>query len=101
MSNGERYAVGFARPDRGSSHRPADESRPWHAVAARRDPRDMDGEVAVAVCGCVVQVWGSQRWERVGALRTACPRCRELAPAGRSLASAGSGPVSGGRRGGR
>lgn len=69
------YAVGFARPDRWSSGRPAEHSRPWHAVEAHRLPAELDGEVELAVCGAIVQVWGSQQWSRVGAGRTACPDC--------------------------
>jgi hypothetical protein len=34
--------------------------------------------VELAVCGAIVQVWGSQQWERVGAGRTGCPECRRL-----------------------
>jgi hypothetical protein len=71
----ESYAVGFARPDRRSWGRPAEDTRPWHAVAAHRPPDELDGEVELAVCGAIVQVWGSQQWERVGAGRTACPEC--------------------------
>ena len=97
----ERYAVGFARPDRWPWSSPADQSWPWHAVVAHRDPEELDGAVELALCGAVVQVWGSQRWERVCALRTACPECRDRAPVARPLASAGTGPVSGGRGGGR
>ncbi len=79
----------------------AAERWPWHAVAVHHDPEDLDGEVTLALCGAVVQVWGSQRWERVSGLRTACPQCRDAAPVERPLVSAGSGPVSGGRGGGR
>ncbi|NYJ07392.1 hypothetical protein [Petropleomorpha daqingensis] len=71
----ESYAVGFARPDRRSWGRPVEDTRPWHAVAAHRPPDELDGEVELAVCGAIVQVWGSQHWERVGVGRTACPDC--------------------------
>jgi hypothetical protein len=69
------YAVGFARPDRWSRGRPAADTYPWHAVEAHRPPVELDGEVELAVCGAIVQVWGSQDWARVGAGRTACPEC--------------------------
>ena len=69
------YAVGFARPDRWSLGWPAGERYPWHAVEAHRPPAELDGEVELAACGTIVQVWGSQAWERVGAGRTACPEC--------------------------
>jgi hypothetical protein len=39
---------------------------------------ELDGEVELAVCGAIVQVWGRQDWERVGAGRTACAECRRL-----------------------
>jgi hypothetical protein len=71
----DSYAVGFARPDRWSPGRSTEHSYPWHAVEARRPPSELDGEVELAVCGAIVQVWGSQRWARVGAGRTACPQC--------------------------
>jgi hypothetical protein len=71
----ETYAVGFARPDRRSWGRPAEDTRLWHAVAALRPTDELDGEVELAVCGAIVQVWGSQKWERVGTGRTACPEC--------------------------
>jgi hypothetical protein len=77
----ETYAVGFARPDRWSKNGPADASCPWHAVEAHRPPAELDGEVELAVCGAIVQVWGSRSWSSVGAGRTACPDCRRLAPA--------------------
>ena len=92
----DRYAVGFARPDRWSRGRPAEQGCLWHAVEAHRPPAELDGEVELAVCGAIVQVWGAQKWARVGAGRTACPECRQSAPVGRALTSAGSGPVSGG-----
>lgn len=72
----DSYAVGFARPDRWSPGHPAENSSPWHAVEAHRPPAELDGEVELAVCGAIVQVWGSQRWERVGARDSACPACR-------------------------
>jgi hypothetical protein len=89
VQSAEHYAVGFARPDRWSRGRPAEENCPWHAVEAHRPPAELDGEVELAVCGAIVQVWGSQRWERVGAGRTACPDCRRLAPVGQALSGAG------------
>ncbi|SFF67046.1 hypothetical protein SAMN05216574_12216 [Blastococcus tunisiensis] len=73
------YAVGFARPDRWSRGRSAEQDFPWHAVEAHRPAAELDGEVELAVCGAIVQVWGSQKWARVGAGRTACPECRRLA----------------------
>ena len=75
----DSYAVGFARPDRWSHERPVDHTYPWHAVEAHRPPGELDGEVELAVCGAIVQVWGSQKWERVGAGRTACPDCVHIA----------------------
>jgi hypothetical protein len=74
----ETYAVGFARPDRWSRGRPAEHTRPWHAVEPHRPPAELDGEVELAVCGAIVQVWGTQKWERVGAGRTACPECQRI-----------------------
>ena len=75
----EQYAVGFARPDRWVQQgRSADHSRPWHAVEAHRPVAELDGEVELAVCGAIVQVWGAQHWERVGGGRTACQECRRL-----------------------
>ncbi|MGY1749097.1 MULTISPECIES: hypothetical protein [unclassified Modestobacter] len=70
------YAVGFARPDRRSWAQPADQPMSWHAVEAHRPADELDGEVELAVCGAIVQVWGSQRWERVGAGRSGCAECR-------------------------
>ena len=72
------YAVGFARPDRWSPDRPAANTFPWHAVEAHRPPAELDGEVELAVCGAIVQVWGSQKWARVGVGRTACPECQRI-----------------------
>ena len=80
--------MGFARPDRWSSARAAEQSTPWHAVEAHRPPAELDGEVELAVCGAIVQVWGSQDWDRVGAGRTACPVCARLVPARSSLTRA-------------
>ena len=73
----ETYAVGFARPDRWSQPG-ADEAHPWHAVAAHRPAEELDGEVELALCGAIVQVWGSQEWSRVGGGRTACAECLRL-----------------------
>jgi hypothetical protein len=84
----ETYAVGFARPDRWSNGQPSEQSRPWHAVEAHRPPSELDGEVELAVCGAIVQVWGSQKWSRVGLGRTACPECARQTAVGRSLTSA-------------
>ena len=38
----------------------------------------------LAVCGAIVQVWGSQKWARVGVGRTACPECARLTAVGRA-----------------
>ena len=84
----ESYAVGFARPDRRSWGRPAEDTRPWHAVAAHRPPDELDGEVELAVCGAIVQVWGSQHWERLGTGRTACPECVRITAVAPTLAPA-------------
>ena len=83
----ETYAVGFARPDRWSWGRPAEDACPWHAVEAHRPPAELDGEVELAACGAIVQVWGSMRWERVGAGRTSCPECARITAT--ALTSAG------------
>jgi hypothetical protein len=83
------YAVGFARPDRWSPDRPAPQIHPWHAVEAHRSPSELDGEVELAVCGAIVQVWGSQKWERVGAGRTACPECARISAVTKPLTTAG------------
>jgi hypothetical protein len=69
------YAVGFARPDRWGQARPEVDERPWHAVEAHRPVDELDGEVELAVCGAIVQVWGWQKWERVSTGRTACGEC--------------------------
>ena len=70
------YAVGFARPDRHSWAQPADQPMSWHAVEAHRPAEELDGEVELAVCGAIVQIWGTQQWDRVGAGRSACGECR-------------------------
>jgi hypothetical protein len=76
----EEYAVGFARPDRWVRQGvTTDASRPWHAVEARRPVEELDGEVELAVCGAIVQVWGRQDWNRVGTGRTACLECQRRA----------------------
>ena len=87
MQTADRYAVGFARPDRWSRGRPAEQGCLWHAVEAHRPPGELDGEVELAVCGAIVQVWGSQKWERVGAGRTACPQCVQITAGSRSLSA--------------
>jgi len=84
----DSYAVGFARPDRWSRGRPAEQASPWHAVEAHRPPAELDGEIELAVCGAIVQVWGSQKWERVGTGRTACPDCAEITAVPRTLSRA-------------
>ncbi len=84
----DTYAVGFARPDRWSRGQSSEDSHPWHAVEAHRPAGELDGEVELAVCGAIVQVWGSQKWERVGAGRTACPDCRGIVAAAKPLTSA-------------
>jgi hypothetical protein len=73
------YAVGFARPDRRSWSQPAGQPMSWHAVEAHRPADELDGEVELAVCGAIVQVWGSQQWERVSEGRACCPECRRRA----------------------
>jgi hypothetical protein len=73
-----QYAVGFARPDRWSRAHPSVDVHPWHAVEAHRPAAELDGEVELAVCGAIVQVWGSQDWDRVGSGRTACPVCQRI-----------------------
>jgi hypothetical protein len=76
------YAVGFARPDRHSWAQPADPDRTWHAVEAHRPPDELDGEVELAVCGAIVQIWGSQQWDRISDGRSTCAECRRCtAPA--------------------
>jgi hypothetical protein len=84
----ETYAVGFARPDRRWTGLAGQQNHPWHAVAAHRPPAELDGEVELAECGAIVQVWGSQQWQRVGAGRTACPVCAGIAPVEQPLTSA-------------
>ena len=48
----------------------------WHAVEAHRPTEELDGEVELAVCGAIVQVWGSQDWGRLRSGRSACEECR-------------------------
>ncbi|MGY2128465.1 hypothetical protein [Blastococcus sp. SYSU DS0617] len=84
----DTYAVGFARPDRWSSGEPAEQTHPWHAVEVHRPPAELDGEIELAVCGAIVQIWGSQKWTRVGAGRTACPQCAKVTAVGKTLTSA-------------
>jgi hypothetical protein len=84
----QTYAVGFARPDRWTTGRPVEQAHPWHAVEAHRPAAELDGEVELAVCGAIVQVWGSQKWERVGAGRTACPECARVTAVARTLTPA-------------
>jgi hypothetical protein len=74
----QTYAVGFARPDRWGHPGRADDGRPWHAVEAHRPASELDGEVELAVCGAIVQVWGWQKWERVSTGRTVCDECQRL-----------------------
>jgi hypothetical protein len=47
-------------------------------VEAHRPPAELDGEVELAACGAIVQVWGAHRWDRVGARETACEECKQL-----------------------
>jgi hypothetical protein len=84
----DSYAVGFARPDRWSWGVPTEPAHPWHAVEAHRLPAELDGEIELAVCGVIVQVWGSQNWTRVGVGRTACPDCRRITAVTKPLTSA-------------
>ena len=74
----QTYAVGFARPDRRRRGDGGDDERPWHAVEAHRPVAELDGEVELAVCGAIVQVWGWQKWARVSTGRTACGACVRL-----------------------
>jgi hypothetical protein len=83
----DTYAVGFARPDRWSLGQEVQQSHPWHAVEAHRPVSELDGEVELAVCGAIVQVWGSQKWERVGGGRTACPECLAATAGAKPLTS--------------
>jgi hypothetical protein len=83
----DTYAVGFARPDRWSLGQEVQQSHPWHAVEAHRPASELDGEVELAVCGAIVQVWGSQKWERVGGGRTACPECLSATAGAKPLTS--------------
>ena len=48
----------------------------WHAVEAHRPSDELDGEVELAVCGAIVQVWGAQQWDRVSSGRAVCGECR-------------------------
>jgi hypothetical protein len=89
----DSYAVGFARPDRWSAARP-EHTYPWHAVESCSPPAELDGEVELAVCGAIVQVWGSQKWARVGAGRTACPQCVKTTSVRRPVTPAVSGWAS-------
>ena len=82
------YAVGFARPDRWSWGQQTEQAHPWHAVEAHRLPAELDGEIELAVCGAIVQVWGSQRWSRVGGGRTACADCQRITAVTKPLSSA-------------
>ena len=84
----DSYAVGFARPDRWSWAQETEQAHPWHAVEAHRLPAELDGEIELAVCGAIVQVWGSQRWSRVGVGRTACPDCQRITAVTQPLTSA-------------
>jgi hypothetical protein len=72
------HAVGFARPDTWRQAPWVDAARPWHAVEAIRPPAELDGEVELAVCGAIVQVWGRQEWDRIAAGRGACAECLRL-----------------------
>ena len=83
----ETYAVGFARPDRWSLGHEVQDSHPWHAVEAHRPASELDGEVELAVCGAIVQVWGSHTWARVGGGRTACPECLRVTAGAEPLTS--------------
>ena len=83
------YAVGFARPDRRSWAQPVDQPASWHAVEAHRPPDELDGEVELAVCGAIVQVWGNQHWDRLAAGGSACTECRRLAAPATALRQAG------------
>jgi hypothetical protein len=84
----DSYAVGFARPDRWSIGQPAEHTNPWHAVEEHRPRAELDGEVELAACGAIVQVRGSQKWERVGAGRSACPDCLRITAPSRALTTA-------------
>ena len=84
----DSYAVGFARPDRWSWGQQSEHGHPWHAVEAHRLPAELDGEIELAVCGAIVQVWGSQQWSRVGVGRTACPDCQRITAVTKPLTSA-------------
>ena len=58
----------------------------WHAVEAHRPADELDGEVELAVCGAIVQVWGSQDWPRLRGGRSACAECRARTAAETRLA---------------
>jgi hypothetical protein len=73
-----QYAVGFARPDTWRQAPWVDAARPWHAVEAIRPPAELDGEVELAVCGAIVQVWGRQDWDKLAAGRGGCAECLRL-----------------------
>ena len=91
MEDVSAYAVGFARPDRQSWAQPAEQAMSWHAVEAHRPADELDGEVELAVCGAIVQVWGSQHWERVQLgpqLLRGVPRAHRAGPAPRRLTRA-------------
>jgi hypothetical protein len=75
------YAVGFARPDTWKQAPWVDADRPWHAVEAIRPPAELDGEVELAVCGAIVQVWGRQEWDRLAIGRGGCAECLRLTTA--------------------
>ncbi|MCZ2824629.1 MULTISPECIES: hypothetical protein [unclassified Modestobacter] len=78
----DSYAVGFARPDRRSWAQPVDQPKSWHAVEAHRPADELDGEVELAVCGAIVQIWGSQQWQRMSRGRDTCAECQQrTAPA--------------------
>jgi hypothetical protein len=80
------YAVGFARPDRRSWAQQTEQSGSWHAVEAHRPSDELDGEVELAVCGAIVQIWGSQQWDRVSSGRATCAECiRRTAPVLRNV----------------
>ena len=92
------YAVGFARPDRWRGRPDADDAHPWHAVEAHRPVPELDGEVELAVCGAIVQVWGWQKWERVVTGRTACAACRRLTAARQPVSPSADPAPRAGRR---
>jgi hypothetical protein len=93
------HAVGFARPDTWRQAPWVDAERPWHAVEAIRPPAELDGEVELAVCGAIVQVWGRQDWAHHATTRTACTECVRLtappAATGDGAVEAADGAVDG------